>query len=268
MNEDERWAIAAYVQSMSSEKAPVASPQVIAAAVIGGLPEDFDDALWDRAKEAYFPLTAQIMWEPVNIDPTIHGVHIKALHNGDEIAMMLRWDDPSFSLEGQTGAAEAEETDDFWGEEEAEAAPAAEDEDFWGDEEGGAEAAAPVTIVNDAFAVQFPTGVPKGNERPNFVMGDSAYGVNLWRWTNDPGVISVDPPDGLDDVGKRYFKEFAGTAVIANQQARGRENISDFSGAETVGGKIRYRNGSYCLIMKRKLLPAGAVVGTASTAAT
>lgn len=258
LTEEQRWTIAAYVQSLSSDSAPVASPQVVAAAVKGDLPEDFDDVLWDQAKEAYFPLTAQIIWEPVNIDPTIHGVHIKALHNGDEIAMMLRWDDPSFSLEGQAGAAaETEEADDFWGDEE-EAAPAAEADDFWGEEEGTAETVEPVAVVNDSFAVQFPTGVPKGNERPYFVMGDSAYGVNLWHWTNDPAVASVDPPDSLDDVGKRYFKEFAGSAAIANQQARGRENVADFSGAEAIAGKVRYRNGSYCLIMKRKLLPAAA----------
>ena len=126
------------------------------------VPETLDDEAWSGAQEAWFPMTGQVIWEPVNTDPTILGVYVKALHDGENIAMAITWDDPSYSLEGAAAPAAAtdDEEDDFWGEEEEEAASTDEEEDdFWGDEEeSSGEATAPVTIGNDSFAIQFPFG--------------------------------------------------------------------------------------------------------------
>lgn len=227
LGDDERWALATYVYGLSPAAEPQPSPQVIAPLVEGALPESFDDPTWDGATEAFFPLTAQIIWEPVNTNPTVYGLRVKALHNGEDVTFLFTWDDPTFSLAGE----EEEEEDDFFADE----------------DQGGA-------TLADGFAVQFPAGVPKTNERPYFVMGDSKSGVNLWRWTNSDAVVAVDSAAGDDDPWSKYHQEFAGTPMLSNQLAKGRDNLSELADGASLNGRVRYRNGVYQLIIKRALI--------------
>ena len=254
MTEQQRWAIAAYVHGMGPEAAPEASPQVVGLMVEGDLPTEVTDEAWQQAEQAFFPLTAQVMWEPLNTDPTVLGVHVRALYNEEEVAMLLEWDDPSFSV-FQEVTEEASEEDDFWGEEEE--TPAEEEEDFWGDEEDEASESEPTAILNDGFAIQFPSGLPKGNERPYFVMGDGKYPVNLWRWTNDSNaVIEKKVENDGSDPWARYYREYRGSVTLANQLGKGRDAVEELASGEALPASIRYVNGRYSMVVKRKLSSA------------
>ncbi len=226
LTDEERWALATYVHGLSPAEEPQPDPRVIAPMIEGELPATLDDPAWDGAKEAYFPMTAQIIWEPVNTNPTVYDLYVKALHNGEEVALLLTWDDPTFSL-----AVEEEE----------------EEDDFFADEDDSA------PTLADGFAVQFPSGVPKSNERPYFLMGDSKSGVNLWRWTNSEAVVAVGSESGQDDPWAKYHQEFAGPPSLANQVAKGRDNITAIADGAALDGQIRYKNGTYQLLLKRSL---------------
>ncbi len=256
--EEDRWALASYVRSMSPATRPEASPQVIAAGV-ETLPAEIDDPVWDQAEEAYFPMTAQIMWDPVNTDPTITDVHVKALHDGNELAMLITWDDNSFSSTAIAAAAPAEDSsgddEDFWDDEGDEEAEEEDDwdseEDDWDSEEEDTEAAEPAKLLNDVFAVQFPTGQPRDNERPYFVMGDGKYGVNLWTWING-STITEQENKGEGDWA-RYYKAYAGDAEWDNRLGKGRDDIETLEGATALTGKVSYLNGRYTMLVRRSL---------------
>jgi DMSO reductase family type II enzyme heme b subunit len=251
LSDEQRWALAGYVHQLSPQEAPQASAQVMAAKV-DTLPEDLDDEAWQKSDEAWFPLTAQIMWEPVNTNPTLFGVKVRALHDGESIAFLLEWDDPSFSNPNLvTAAPAAEEEDDFWGEEESDDGG---EDDFWGEEESEEAAAEPAKVVFDSFAIQFPSGLPKTNEKPYFVMGDGKTGVNLWRWTNGDGLQAVEFSGEADDPAAKYWLEYGGEAQTSAQLAKGRDKIEDVSDGAPLAGKLHYRNGTYRLILKRALV--------------
>ena len=233
---EDRWALAAYVHDLSSETEPDAPPQVIAPQIDGALPDTVSDPQWDKAAAAYFPLTAQIIWEPVNIDPTVRSVSIRALHNGEELALLLEWDDPTFSLAGAKDKAQEEE-DDFFD----------DGDDFFDEEEETA------ATLNDGLAVQFPSGIPKNNERPYFIFGESGKSVNLWRWTNGPALAEI-PYSGDEPADRsRYYSHYGGSVTPIHQIAKGREQISDLSTGSPLTGQAEYLNGTYRLVIKRKL---------------
>ena len=249
LDDSKRWALAAYVDSLAVDSEPNPSAEVIGKSITGDLPDTADHELWDQAVEAYFPLSAQIIWDPVNIDPTVHNVRVRVLHNGEELAMRLQWDDSSFSLEGQAapGGGDEDEEEDWGAEEE-------EEDEGWGDDDDDDSAAS--VVLSDSFAVQFPTGVPKGNERPYFVMGDAKYGVNMWRWTNSDSVTEQDQSLDPNDPWSRYNKKYAGEAGLSSQLGKGRESVSEISGGEALSGAITYHNGTYSLLIHRKLISA------------
>jgi len=247
-DDNDRWAISAFVRSMAPPVKPEASAQVIAA-MRETLPETVEDEVWATIEPAWFPLSGQVIWEPINTDPTVFGVKVRALHNGGELVMLVEWDDPSFSSSALAAAAPvaaAGDDEDDWDDQEEDDF---DDDDFGDDEE---EAGEPAVALDDSFAVQFPTGMPKGNERPYFVMGDSKYGVNLWHWTNSESVVASENKGEGD--WARYYKEFGGDAAVANRLASGREDIRDMAAGQAINGKVRYRNGSYSLLLRRKLV--------------
>ncbi|CAM2064316.1 C-type cytochrome [Sulfidibacter corallicola] len=224
---DQRWALAAYVQSLSTLAEPEPSSILIAGRVEGDLPESLDDPRWADAQTAYFPLTAQVMWEPININPTVLGVHVRGLHNDSELTLLLEWDDPSYSL-----ATEEEEE--------------SEEDDFFDDEEET------VVALDDGFAIQFPAGEVQSNQRPYFVMGESASPANLWRWRNHDGIARSDEKSPREGDWQNYFVAYEGSPLLANQLAKGREQTSEIT-ESGLSGTIRYRNGTYTLLISRDL---------------
>ena len=143
------WHTVNYVQSLwTYPQQPEVKATLTAKRVDGALPMSSDDAAWQEAPVNYYPLVGQVIQEPRLFAPMTVGVELQALHNGEEIAFRLVWDDRTDSKPGESDEME--------------------------------------TYV-DAIALQFSSKPLSGMEKPYFLMGDASYPTDLWYWRNDPG---------------------------------------------------------------------------------
>ena len=143
------WHTVNYVQSLwTYPQEPDVRASLTAKRVEGALPESPDDAAWQQTPVNYYPLVGQVIQEPRLFAPMTVGVEIQALHNGEEVAFRLVWDDRTESRPGESDEME--------------------------------------TYV-DAIALQFSSKPLSGMEKPYFLMGDASYPTDLWYWRNDPG---------------------------------------------------------------------------------
>ena len=143
------WHTVNYVQSLWTYPQELeVKASLTAKRVDGALPESPDDAAWQVAAVNYYPLVGQIIQEPRLFAPMTVGVEIQALHNGEEVAFRLVWDDRTESASGESEEME--------------------------------------TYV-DAVALQFSSKPLSGMEKPYFLMGDASYPTDLWYWRSDPG---------------------------------------------------------------------------------
>ncbi len=92
------WRIVQYVQSLSDpaaqERATV-KPIELTAPRVARLPSTPDDPLWESAPEARIPLLP-LWW----VSGYIAEVWVKAVHDGQRIAFLLRWNDSTRDIEG------------------------------------------------------------------------------------------------------------------------------------------------------------------------
>lgn len=164
VSEEQLWRVAQYVRSLSPETPPRVREVARAALIDGPLPTSPTDSAWTAADEFYFPLVGQIIARPRWFAPTVAGVWVRAVHNGEELALRIRWSDPSMS------------PDPRWREWQELVLATMEPN------EGGP---TQPQVLPDAFAVQFPRSIPEGTERPYFLMGTAADPVYLWLWTSE-----------------------------------------------------------------------------------
>ena len=147
--QEDIWHTVNYVQSLwTYPQEPEVRSSLTAKRVDGALPTGPDDAAWQEADINYYPLVGQVIEEPRLFARMTVGVEVQALHNGEEIAFRLVWDDRTESAPG-----ESEEMETFV----------------------------------DAVALQFSSKPLVGMEKPYFLMGDASYPTDLWYWRNDPG---------------------------------------------------------------------------------
>lgn len=163
---DQLWHLAHYVESLAPTLAPRPSDLISAVRIEGELPDAPGAEAWGEARPAFVPLVGQVIETPRNFAPTVDGVWVRALHDGERIALRLEWGDPS------------ESPDSTWNEWQAKIAGAlAED---------GAELL-PDAPMSDGIAVQFPAQPPDGAQRPYFLMGSPTDPVTLWHWDSRSG---------------------------------------------------------------------------------
>lgn len=168
VSEDEVWQLAHYVASLGPRSMPRVRDVVRVARIEdeGGLPADGSDEAWAEAEAFFFPLAGQVIETPRNFAPTVDGVWVKGMHDGSEVVLRLRWNDPSRS------------PDPGWDEWQAKITGTL---DLDGSEPPGGR-------PEDAFALQFPFEMPEGSEKPYFLMGSARDPVHLWRWGSEEGV--------------------------------------------------------------------------------
>ncbi len=164
MTDEQLWHVAQYVRSLAPDDPPRVREVITATLVEAELPASPDDLLWDETEPFYIPMVGQVIRETRWFAPTVDGLWVKAAHNGEELALMITWHDPSRSpnpawLEWQQWIAQSI---------------------YPFRETGGAE------LFPDRLTVQFPMSIPTGRERPYFLMGDSRRPVYLWQWISDP----------------------------------------------------------------------------------
>lgn len=185
--EDDLWSLAHYVRSLAPEEAPRLREVIRAEQVEGALPATPDDEAWDDVERFHVPLVGQIIEQPRWFAPTVDGVWVQALHDGDELVLRLSWSDPSQSpdpawLDWQRLVWQTMQP-----------------------QEGDP----PDPSLPDALAIQFPRAVPAGMERPYFLMGSAADPVYLWYWRSDSarvleatgrGMARIEPIAGASGV--------------------------------------------------------------------
>ena len=164
ITDDDLWSLAHYVRSLSPEEAPEVR-EVITAALIeeGELPSTPDDARWAETEAFYVPLAGQIVQKPRWFAPRVRNVWVRALHNGEEVALLVSWTDPSRSPDGE------------WTEFAQRVVDTMEPKD---------EGSTWVPGSPDRLVVQFPQELTTGLERPHFMQGDARRQAYLWSWTS------------------------------------------------------------------------------------
>ena len=234
---DQLWHVAHYVASLAPTQRPRTADLISAARVEGGLPATPDAEAWDEARPAFVPLAGQIIETPRALAPTVDGMWVRALHDGERVALRLEWGDPSNS------------PDSAWNEWQAKIVGALHAD--------GADLS-PDAPMSDGVAVQFPARMPDGARRPYFLMGSSNDPVTLWTWDSrvgakeaqGRGLGEISPLEGGDLASQANWNDgrwelvltrsIAGGAAGAIELAEGVVTpiaffAWDCSSAETVG---------------------------------
>ncbi|MEE2847056.1 MAG: c-type cytochrome [Gemmatimonadota bacterium] len=181
ITDEQLWGLAHYVRSLSPEETPEVREVVSARRITDGtVPETVGDEAWEAVEPIYVPLVGQIVVKPRWFNPRVGGVWVQALHDGQELALLVSWTDPSLSPD-PTWTDFAQRIIEIMG--------------------PGDEGAATAPGAPDQLVVQFPTALSDGMERPYFLQGDARRPTNTWTWRSDA-------PDAVEGIARGL-----GTAV-------------------------------------------------------
>ncbi|MFQ5786763.1 MAG: c-type cytochrome, partial [Thermodesulfobacteriota bacterium] len=84
------WYLAHYVHSLHEEQNFGSTLRV---KYIDKLPNNPEDETWNLVKPVRFQLIGQVIFPPRNFMPSVEDILVKAVHNGEEIAILVEWDD-------------------------------------------------------------------------------------------------------------------------------------------------------------------------------
>lgn len=165
ITDEQLWRVAQYVRSLGPNAAPPRVRDVIRAVRVEGVvAEQPGEAAWAEVEAFWVPLVGQIVEKPRWFAPTVDGVWVQAMHNGERLALRIAWNDPSAS------------PDSSWQEWLERIARTMTEVD----------GPVPTTQGPDRLDVQFPLALTDGMEQPYFLRGDTRRPVYLWRWTSEP----------------------------------------------------------------------------------
>ncbi|MDP6356087.1 MAG: ethylbenzene dehydrogenase-related protein [Planctomycetota bacterium] len=154
-DEAARWAIAAYVNHLSTTTHPKvkASKTVLTADRLeGDLPTTPDDPAWEAADVIDVAVSGQVMVEPKQWWPTVNYITVRALYNAEKVAFKLSWDDRTKSLGKPPKTEDGKE---------------------------------PKEVFPDGVHIQLPSKIPDGPVKPHFFLGTPGNKVNLWHYHAD-----------------------------------------------------------------------------------
>ena len=214
------WDIVHYVQTLGLSQKPPVNRTIKSRKVEAAIPMNPDDSFWGHQLSSFIPLGGQIITSEKLYFPKIKSLTVKSVHNRDEIAFQISWDDPRVDpvLIGNIPVKESPVPPipkSFKGKIPA---PIEDNEERSPQE------------IPDAIAIQFPVS-NLGNVRPYFLNGDVNRQVNLWKWqTNYPFRVEEQNGNGIE--------------LISPQQ----------ESKQLASGKAIYEYGQYRLVMKRKLI--------------
>lgn len=185
--EDEAWALVDYVYALSDD-APNYGTVVTSTTVDGPLDLSLGEALFDGAPMTRFPIVGQIIEPGRSFFPGTSALEVQAVHNADEIAFLLAWNDMEAQTTGTNGP---------------------------GMPVGLGDSLMPDTSAtfSDAVALQFPTTMPVGVERPYFMFGDAKNAVDLWFYD-----LAKGGPDQYVGKGSGSLQAAATTTISGTAQ--------------------------------------------------
>jgi mono/diheme cytochrome c family protein len=213
VSDEDRWNLANYVASLSPAMEPPYG-NLVQVDCIESIDVEDPEATFATAKAEMFPIIGQIVEPGRNFAPFVTAVTVDAVYDQSDIAIRVRWNDMRADTSGTNdptiavgrfdseawladhpaGASAGGEDEDPFGddggdpfasfEEEEETDPFADvevsDEDFWGEEEDDSASSAGASEWSDSVAIQIPSRLPTGIEKPYFIFGDSSNSVDLW----------------------------------------------------------------------------------------
>ena len=172
--EEQLWSVAHYVKSLGGDL-PVAR-EVVESTRAETVPSSPGDSAWTDVERFWIPLVGQIIVRPRWFAPAVTGVWVQAVHDGNDIAVRLTWNDRSQS------------PDPTWSEWRSRVMEVMEPHEGPGAAAADTTGAAPtVPPAPDAIAIWFPRSPPTGMERPYFFMGNARQPVYAWQWENGTG---------------------------------------------------------------------------------
>ncbi len=171
---EQLWRVAQWVHSLSPER-PAVREVIRAPRLEGAIPAGPGDSAWAAIPPAWVPLVGQIVIKPRWFAPRVDGLWVRAAHDGQTLAVLIAWSDPSRS------------PDAAWQEWIERVAGALTD----------ADGPVPTTQGPDRLHVQFPLRPPEGLERPYFLGGDPRRPTYQWQWTSVPDAVQEGRGTGL-----------------------------------------------------------------------
>jgi hypothetical protein len=178
----ERWELAYYSMSLADYSAPERSKTaVLEAPEVASVPASADDSVWRSATEFRIPLTGQATFRPRWQTPSVTDLSVRAVWQGTQLALLLAWEDPrADTLEGDSLQAAI---------------------DGWRADTGYsvvfADSGRRRARYPDAVEVMMPQA-GGGRMLPNFVYGDAANPVRLWRWRAELNRVTALTARGAD----------------------------------------------------------------------
>ena len=165
ITEDQLWAIAHYVRSLSPDDPPGIT-EVVRGVLFedAPLPSSVNDERWEEVERVYIPLVGQIMVMPRWFDPRVDGVWVQAAHDGQTVAVRVSWSDPNNS------------PDPEWADWKSQIISLMQPKEGDPPDEGP---------TPDQLVVQFPMQMPEGMQQPFFLRGDNRRPVYIWQWQSD-----------------------------------------------------------------------------------
>jgi hypothetical protein len=254
---EDRWHLVNYITSLGEGDAPGYGELLRVRHVEDEIDLSKGAELFAQAPATRFALVGQIMEPGRNFHPPASSVQVQAIHNGRDIAFLLRWHDmraeagqnaPDIAVpdwnEDNPGIAGGGE-EDVWGD--AAAPAAAAEQDVWGDAAAPAEAAGDIwgeepaaapasgSGFSDAVALQLPSVLPSGIRKPYFLFGDEQGSVDLWfvdlargdrvqQWVGRGSASLTRNP--IDDFEVRSSFDQGEWTVICKRAMRSKSSIS------------------------------------------
>lgn len=155
LSSDDRWALAHYVDRIGRTR-PRGVGTVQTAVVTDELPLDPDHAFWKTVLRTELPMSPQVEVPPYWTAPAIDLVEIAAVVHGDQLGVLLVWDDPSRSIQNDdTRASSIAEAIARYG--------------AW--------------KLPDAVALEFPSAPDPKATLPPSLLGDEKRPVRRWYWS-------------------------------------------------------------------------------------
>ena len=175
ITDEQLWFAAQYVRSLSPPDVPEVREVIRARLIEGEPPNGPGDESWNEVESYYVPLVGQIIVKPRWFAPTVDGVWVQAVHNGEHLAIRLTWHDPTNS------------PDPAW------------DVFFHRMVQTVTDVDGPHIGAQgpDIFALQFPLREEEGSQLPYFLGGDTRRPVYMLRWESSPDRLREGSATGL-----------------------------------------------------------------------
>ena len=215
LSEEERWDLTHYVVSLQTAEEPAAAT-VLRARRVDGVPTDPKDARWRAAPFLAVALAGQVVVKPRWENHAVDAVTVRALYDERAIAFLLEWNDPFKDVRHRPAPPPALGAFTY---------PRRETD-------------RPREVLRDAIRLQFPVTLPRGPERPHFVLGARGRPVALWHWKADVDAAG----------GRRAVKEWG--------EGPERPITVEPEAAQDVGAAGAWADGRWRVVMTRALVPA------------